>query len=178
MTAESGVIPSTGGDIDELFINMMVPHHEGALEMARIAQERSQRPEILEMADAIIASQSEEIAQMKTWKQTWYGSSDTPDMSEMPMLMDMPGMGDMGHTMDMQADVDALRNAAEPFDLAFINAMIVHHQSAIDAANVVLNSAVHPEIKEMASQIIDAQQAEIDQMKEWRAQWFPDAPAP
>lgn len=167
---------SAGNEIDELFINMMVPHHQGAVEMAKIALERSQRPEIQSMARAIVDTQEKEITQMKDWKQTWYGSSDTPDMSAMPSLSEMPGMGGMGHSMDMQADVDALKNAAEPFDLAFIDAMIPHHQSAIDAARIVMESASHPEIRELAQQVIDAQQKEIDQMQTWRKTWFPDAP--
>lgn len=174
--APEGGVPQTGGELDELFINMMVPHHQGAVAMANIALERAEHPEIKDMANAIVASQQAEIDQMKSWKQKWYGSSDTPPMSAMPMLEEMPGMGGMGHTMDMQADVDALKNAAEPFDLAFIDAMIPHHQSAIDAARKVLETGVHPEMKELAQQIIDAQRREIDQMKSWRRAWYPDAP--
>lgn len=170
-------VPNTGKtEFDQLFIDMMVPHHQGAVEMAKIAQERAEHPEIKEMADAIIAGQDEEIIQMKNWRQAWYGSSDTPSMSEMPSLEDMPGMGGMGHAMDMQAEVDQLRNASEPFDLAFIDAMIPHHQSAIDAAQRVLNEAQRPELKELAQRIIAAQEKEIEQMKAWREAWYPDAP--
>lgn len=169
---ETASVPMTGGALDALFIDMMVPHHQGAVEMAKIALERGEHPEILAMAEAIIASQQAEIDQMKAWKLAWYGSSDTPPMSAMPAMEEMPGMGGMGHAMDMQAEVDALRGAPEPFDLAFINAMIPHHQSAIDAAQKVLDSAEHPEIKALAQAIIDAQQKEIEQMEEWRKAWF------
>jgi uncharacterized protein (DUF305 family) len=169
-------IPATAGDFDELFINMMVPHHEGAVEMALIAQERSQRPEVQQMANEIIALQAGEIDQMRAWKQAWYGTSDTPSMSEMPSMREMPGMGGAGHAMDMQAEVEALRNAPEPFDLAFIDAMIEHHQSAIEAAELGLNQATRPEITAMAQAIIADQQREIDQMMAWRQAWFPDAP--
>lgn len=172
-------VPNTGTtEFDQLFIDMMVPHHQGAVEMAKIAQERAEHPEIKEMADVIIAGQDEEIIQMKNWRQAWYGSSDTPAMSEMPSLEDMPGMGGTGHAMDMQSEVDQLRNASEPFDLAFIDAMIPHHQSAIDAAQRVLNEAQRPELKELAQRIIAAQEKEIEQMKAWRETWYPDAPAP
>jgi uncharacterized protein (DUF305 family) len=167
--------PAGSAEIDQMFIDMMVPHHEGAVAMAQTALERSQRSEIQEMANAIIASQEEEIGQMKAWRQEWYGSSETPPMSQMPMIQEMPGMS-MGHVMDMQADVDALRAAPEPFDLAFIDAMIPHHQSAIDAAQMVLNAAVHPEMSEMARQVIAEQQKEIEQMQAWRLEWYPDAP--
>ena len=169
-------VPVTGAAFDEMFINMMVPHHQGAVEMAKIALERAEHPEIKEMANAIISSQEGEITQMKDWKQQWYGSSDTPSMSEMPSLQEMPGMGGSGHAMDMQAEVERLKNAPEPFDLAFIDAMIPHHQSAIDAAKSAQNQATQPEIKEMAQAIINAQQKEIDQMNAWRKEWYPDAP--
>lgn len=172
-------VPNTGTtEFDQLFIDMMVPHHQGAVEMAKIAQERAEHPEVKEMAEAIIAGQDEEIIQMKNWRHAWYGSSDTPAMSEMPSLEDMPGMGGTGHAMDMQAEVDQLRNASEPFDLAFIDAMIPHHQSAIDAAQRVLNEAQRPELKELAQRVIAAQEKEIEQMKAWRETWYPDAPAP
>jgi uncharacterized protein (DUF305 family) len=171
-TPASGV-PMTGMEFDEQFINMMVPHHQGAVAMAEIAQQRGEHPEIKEMANAIVASQAGEITQMKDWKQQWYGSADTPPMSEMPSLEVMPGMGGMGHPMDMQAEVEALRGAAEPFDRAFIDAMIPHHQSAVAAAQAALKQSTHPEIQQMAQAIIDAQQKEIDQMTAWRQAWYP-----
>lgn len=166
---EGGSVPGTESEVDEMFINMMVPHHQGAVAMAKIALERSGRAEIREMANAIISSQEVEITQLKDWKQQWYGSSETPSMQA------MPGMSG-GHPMNMQADVDALQIAPEPFDLAFIDTMIPHHQSAIDAAQMVIDLAVHPEIRELARQVIEAQQKEIDQMMSWRQKWYPEAP--
>jgi uncharacterized protein (DUF305 family) len=92
-------------------------------------------------------------------------------MTQMPMVVPMAGHG--GPTMDMAADVDALREAGEPFDRAFIDAMIPHHQSAIDAAREAPASALQPQIKQMAQAIIGDQQREIDQMKGWRQSWYP-----
>lgn len=57
---------------DGRFIDMMIPHHEGAIDMARDAKKKSQRPEIQKLADDIIAAQEEEIAQLKQWKAKWY----------------------------------------------------------------------------------------------------------
>lgn len=171
------VVTNTGAiAFDQMFINMMVPHHQGAVEMAKIAQQRAEHAEIKQMAEQIISSQQEEITQLKGWKQQWYGSSDTPMMSEMPMMEEMPSMGGAGHTMNMQADVDALKNALEPFDLAFIDAMILHHQSAVVTANLALTQANQEALKQMAQKMIGAQQIEIDQLTEWRQAWYPDAP--
>ena len=160
---------------DQQFIDMMVPHHQGALVMATIAQSRSQRPEIKQLATSILASQKTEIDQMKQWRKVWYGSDQTPPMTRMPMV---PGMGGEhgGHgTMNMQADVDALRRAGDPFDKAFIDMMIPHHQSAIDAAKVVESKTQRAEVRDLAKAIIADQQREIDQMKQWRMAWYGSA---
>lgn len=159
-----------GEAFDQLFIDMMVPHHESAVEMASIAIERAERPEIRQLAEEIVSAQDAEIAQLREWRQAWFGSSDTPSMDEMPML---PGMGmqgmDMGETMDMTADIEELRTA-DPFDPAFLEAMIAHHESAIQAAELAREQATRPEIRELAEAIITAQQGEIDRMRAWLAE--------
>lgn len=169
---------------DQQFIDMMVPHHEGALEMAKIAEMRAARPEIQAMARDILATQAAEIDQMKRWRAAWYGSADTPPMARMPMVEGMTmrsGGGHGGHagtpsnpaqTMDMAADVAALRSAGEPFERAFIDAMISHHEDAVAAARAATNRAERPEIKQLARAIEEAQTREIDQLRRWRTEWF------
>ncbi len=60
----------------------------------------------------------------------------------------------------------------EDLDLAFIEGMIVHHQGAIEIANIVLEKTKRPEIKKMAEDIISAQSGEITLMKGWLSQWY------
>ena len=165
-------------EFDQQFVDMMVPHHEGAVEMARIALQRTQRPEILNLATDILRTQDAEIEAMRGWREAWYGSRGTPTMSAMPMLHSPAAAGMMAMTMDMAQDVELLRNAPEPFDRAFIDAMIPHHQSAIEAARLAEQYAVHQEIKDLARQILVDQQREIDQMQAWRQSWYPAEPAP
>ena len=162
---------------DRQFVDMMVPHHQGAVEMAKIAQDRGEHQEIRQMAGAIIRSQEDEIGEMKAWRRTWYGSEETPPMNKMPMVPGMEAMAGHGNgsMMDMAADVQKLRTAPEPFDRAFIDAMIPHHQSAIDAAKAAETRAEKPEVKELARAIIADQQREIDQMKQWRQAWYGSA---
>ena len=158
---------------DQQFIDMMVPHHQGAVEMARIAQTRAQHPEIKALADDIIKSQISEIDQMKAWRKAWFGSDQTPSMSQMPMVEGMsPTNHVMGATMNMAQDVEKLRNAPEPFDRAFIEAMIPHHQDAVAAAQAAASRAQHQEIKDLAQAIIAAQEREISQMLQWQQEWF------
>lgn len=136
--------------------------------MATTAQKRAEHTELKTMADDIISAQNQEIGQLKAWRREWYGSEQTPPVDEMPML---PGM-EHDSMMDMVAMNEELKTAA-PFDMAFIDAMIPHHQMAIDAAVIAQQKAEHAEIKALAAGIIDAQQKEIEQMKAWRAQWYP-----
>jgi uncharacterized protein (DUF305 family) len=169
---------SSAADFDRQFIDMMVPHHQGAIEMARIAQQRGERPEIKQMAESVIRAQDVEIARMKVLRKEWFGSDQTPPFDMMPMVPGMAGHGGHGATMDMAADVEQLRNEAEPFDRAFIDAMIPHHESAIEAARAAESRAQKPEIKELARAIIADQQREIDQMMAWRQAWFGAGHAP
>jgi uncharacterized protein (DUF305 family) len=164
-------------EFDQLFIDMMVPHHQGAVEMALVAQARAEHQEIKDMAQAILRGQSAEIDQMRAWRLAWYGSGETPVLSVMPMFHEMNGQVMVMPAMNMAQDVERLRAAPEPFDRAFIDEMIPHHQSAIDAAQIAQRQAIHPEIRDLAAAIIADQQREIDQMRTWRLAWYGSAAA-
>ena len=121
------------------------------------------------MAQDIIATQTAEIEQMRGWREEWFGSGDTPGMEEMPLMPGMDGgeHGAHGDTMDMAAEVEALREADE-FDSAFIDAMIGHHAQAIEASEIALEQTEREEIRQLANAIIEAQRAEIEQLETWR----------
>jgi uncharacterized protein (DUF305 family) len=157
-------------NIDRHFIDQMIPHHEDAITMAKLAQTKSQRPEIKELAMNIIDSQSHEITQMKVLYKTWFGT-DVPADSE---TMKMHGMGQGGMHMGMmgdETDIDALENA-DDFDKEFIEQMIPHHQMAIMMANMLLNSTERKEMETLAQNIIKAQTKEINDMRSWHAEWY------
>ncbi|MBN8560134.1 MAG: DUF305 domain-containing protein [Leptolyngbya sp. UWPOB_LEPTO1] len=157
-------------NFDLRFIDAMVPHHQGAVKMAQEALQKSKRPEIKKLAQSIIADQDKEIAQMQQWRKTWYASAastpmawDSKTKSMMPMTQDQ--MNGMMMNMDLGA-------ADDQFDLRFINAMIPHHESAIVMANDAKQKSKRPEIQKLAAAIVSSQQAEIDQMKQWRKAWY------
>ena len=144
------------------FIDAMVPHHQGAIEMAKIALKQAEHEEIKELSHNIISSQRAEIEELKSIKKEEFGTS------QVPMEMSQEQMRGMGMMMDPQQ----LANK-EPFDKAFIDAMIPHHRSAIEMAQVALENSDNPKIKELAQNIISAQQREIEQMTQWRKEWYP-----
>ena len=69
MTMDLG---AADAQFDLRFINAMIPHHEGALVMAHDALKKSKRPEMKKLSQEILASQKQEIEQMKEWRKTWY----------------------------------------------------------------------------------------------------------
>ncbi len=153
---------------DRQFIDMMVPHHQSAVAMAQVALTRAQHPQIKSLARSIIADQNGEINQMKFWRKEWYGSSATPSMATMPML---PGMTMSMSGMMMVHDIASLKTAT-PFDKAFIDDMMPHHQMAIDAATFELQRGSHQQLKALALSIIKGQSREEGLMQAYRELWY------
>ena len=149
---------------DERFIDAMVPHHQGAIEMARVALKNAEHAEIKELSRNIISSQQAEIQELKAIKKEEFGTS------RVSMDMSMGQMKGMGMMMDPQSLAEE-----NPFDEAFIDAMIPHHQSAIEMAEVANEKSENPRINELAQNIVSAQKREIEQMRRWREQWYSEA---
>ena len=159
----SGMLMENGRYSDERFIDAMVPHHRGAVEMAEVALENAEHEETRQLSKAIVSAQEAEIRELKEIKQEEFGTS------RVPMDMDPGQMEGMGMTADPQSLADE-----EPFDEAFIRAMIPHHRSAIQMANVALERSGNPRIEKLAGEIVRAQEREISQMQTWRENWYPE----
>jgi uncharacterized protein (DUF305 family) len=155
------MVMENGEYSDRAFIDAMVPHHQGAIAMAEVALKNAEHEEIKELSRNIVSTQQSEIEELKSIKKEEFGTSNVP------MEMSPEQMRGMGMMMDPQE----LANR-EPFDKAFINAMIPHHQSAIYMSQVAQEESKIPEIKELAGNIVTAQKREIEQMKQWRKQWY------
>ena len=156
------MVMENGKYSDEAFIDAMVPHHQGAVDMARVALKNADHEEIEELARNIVSSQEAEIGKLKSIKKEEFGTS------KVPMHMSSEQMRAMG----MMTSPQELARS-DPFDKAFIDAMIPHHQSAIEMANVALKESKNPQIRELAQDIVSAQEREIKEMKGWRKEWYP-----
>jgi len=139
-------------DFDLQFIDNMMMHHRGAVEMARAAQPKLTHMETKELARKIVSDQTREINQLMAWRDEWYKGAPNAKSDK------IPGM-DMQHQMGGDPDVD------------FIEMMIPHHQGAIKMAKEALPKAKHTEIRQLAQNIIAAQEVEINTMNEWKAAW-------
>ena len=148
---------------DDDFIARMVEHHELAIEMAELGQERGEHAEVRGLADAIVAAQTSEIAQMKSIHQRMFdGGIEGHEHGTLGL-----SMSEMGMHMDM-ADLEN----AKQFDQEFIDAMIAHHQGAIRMAQIEKDQGSDEELAEICDAIIAAQTAEIEEMNRWREQWY------
>ena len=147
---------------DLQFLDTMIAHHQGAVDMAQPAEKKAERAEIKTLAKTIIAEQEKEIAQMKKWRAEWY--KDQPSA----VNMEMAGMMDSMKDMDMKKLESA---SGQTYDLEFIKQMIPHHEGAVVMAEEALQKSQKLEIKALANAIIKAQQAEIKQMKDWQTAW-------
>jgi uncharacterized protein (DUF305 family) len=144
-------------DTDTMFAQMMIPHHQQAIDMGVLAPSRAQRAEVLELAAEISAEQLPEIAQMQSWLLA-AGASESMghDMGQHGM-----GMGGMLSDAEMTALAEA---TGADFDRKFLEAMIKHHEGAIAMAQMIVDSS-NPEVKAFADSMVRSQTEQIEYMK-------------
>ncbi len=160
----SEMLMENGEYSDERFIDAMSPHHQGAVDMARVALANAEHPEIRQLAGNIISSQEAEIEELRSIKEEQFGDPEVPaEMSPEEMRM-----------MGMMEDPGELENQ-EPFDQAFIDAMIPHHEAAIEMAETANEETGNPRIQDLTRRIVEAQESEIEQMTGWREEWYPES---
>ena len=145
-------------DADIMFAQMMIPHHEQAIELADMALDPTLKAseQVKALASQIKNAQDPEIDLMAQWLNEW----------EQP-LMDMSV--DHSMTMEGMLSVDELgaigQMNGEEFDQAWIQAMIAHHKGAIKMADTVKTEGESALVQELADAIIQAQKLEIDTLE-------------
>jgi uncharacterized protein (DUF305 family) len=161
-------------EFDQLYIDMMLAHHASVIALAQAALPRLTDPRLQEMAQAIITAQTNEQKELRSYREQWYGSPDPKPLDQAMMMELLPGMSEskmaeMKLLMDPNALVATFCAAGDP-NLAFIDLVIPHHQSAIAASEAALERATHDELKAFAQKVIEDQQREIDELMAIRAE--------
>ncbi len=146
-------------DADVMFAQMMIPHHEQAVEMSDIALDPTigASDAVRQLATRIKGAQDPEI-ELMTGLLTGWGKS-----TEMDMSMDHSSMMDGMLTADELGALPLLRGA--DFDRAWMEAMIRHHEGALTMAKDVLEDGSDPAVRKLSEEIVAGQQAEIDEMR-------------
>lgn len=147
---------------DLQFLDTMIAHHEGAIEMGRAAETKAQNTDVKSFAAKIVADQTREINEMKRLREQWFAGKPSA------LNMEMKGMADSMKEMNMAA---LNTPTGKDFDLEFVKQMSPHHEGAVVMAREALAKAEHAELKTLANQIIAAQEAEIKTMQDWKVKW-------
>lgn len=146
-------------DADVGFVQMMVQHHEQALDVAEIAHERTQNTEVRALAEDVRAVHDPHLQTLTVLLESWGVAPADGSMAG----MDHSGMSGMIG----QGDMDALAGASEAaFDSMFLEMMIAHHESAVADAERAVAEGANTQVKELAAQIVSDQTAEIEQMQQ------------
>lgn len=153
-----------GENYDKAFIANMIVHHQGAVDMAKLALKYASHNQIKALSLAILATQSTEISEMTAWGTKWGYNKTGGQKMKGNNAKSMAGTNAM-----MMSSLRGKVGVA--FDQAFLTEMIGHHQSAINMATPGLKNAQHAEVKKLAKAIIIAQSKEIKQMKQWQSAW-------
>lgn len=146
-------------EYDLAFIDAMRKHHEAAVEMAKMAAEKSTDAEIKALATKMAADQQKEIAQLSTWREQWFAGAPPADTSKVAgsasMNMDMTQMKTMnGHA----------------FDMMFVDMMIPHHEGAVVMSCDAHVKSQRDEIKTFARNVVREQEKEISALERWKSQ--------
>lgn len=151
-------------EADVAFAQGMIPHHEQAVMMSKMAESHAESPEVKALAADIEAAQGPEIETMLQWLEDWGQDAPTGSM----------GHGDMGHgtssEMPGMMDDDQLRDLDRSmggnWDRMFLTMMIQHHEGAIEMAATEQAEGQNPDAIALAEQIETSQTAEIAVMED------------
>lgn len=147
----------SGKEFEIAYINSIIPHHQAAIQMAKLVVDDAPHPQVREAARKIIDSQQKEINDLTGWLKQWYGQQPNPDPT---MKMSQAMMSQM-----MQA-TPAMR------EKLFLAMMREHHQSAIDMGQMALDNATHQQLKDQAQEMITAQKKEQKEFGTWLQKWY------
>ncbi len=147
--------------VDVNYMQSMIEHHQGAVEMAEMVPHHTDRRELVNLSERIIEAQESEIEHMENL------------LSESCVE---PEVDEDKHIAPTERQVNYLDNLnGTEFDLTFINMMAAHHADAVMESRIVLQKGESEQVQEVAQNVIKEQQKEIQQMYDWYLEWIPSA---
>lgn len=137
------------------YLTQMIPHHQEAIDTAKIILAKSERAEMKRFAQDIIRVQTAEIKQMQQWLKQWYPGKSTK-VTYTPMMRELKNL------------------QSNALDQAFLEDMTMHHMGAVMMSQMLLNRNLvkHEPVRPFAQQIATSQRQEIGQMQGWLRNWF------
>ncbi|AUI52889.1 MULTISPECIES: DUF305 domain-containing protein [Arthrobacter] len=154
-SAASSGVAADNNSADAMFAQMMLPHHEQAVEMSDIMLAKDNLdPQIMQLAEDIKAAQGPEIEKMTGWLQAW---GEPMEMSGDHAMEGMMSPDDLAQLEAAQGD-EAAR--------MFLTQMIAHHEGAVAMAEEEIANGQDPDAVALAEAVVADQSAEIEKMKE------------
>ncbi|MFB7328987.1 DUF305 domain-containing protein [Streptomyces sp. NPDC056190] len=155
-------VESNNADAD--FVAMMIPHHQQALILSRLAPSRSSDSAVLSLADRIDVEQGLEIYMMQSW-QGWNGLEQTdPQQSYEEMMQDPMMVEEMGLATPEELD-QLTASTGNAFDVLFLQLMIKHHNGATDMLTDVLTNGTDETLQQWATDMLATQYAQVQMMQ-------------
>jgi uncharacterized protein (DUF305 family) len=160
VTNAQAVVKADGehNDTDVMYLQMMVAHHEQGLEMVRLAEKTAKRDDIKILAQAVDATQSDEVALMKSWLTEW----------KKPTTVDHAPSAHADHgglPATGPEEIAALKKAkGKAFETAFLNLFVAHQHNAVEMANLEAADGVNAEAKAFAERVKQSRSDQIKQM--------------
>jgi uncharacterized protein (DUF305 family) len=163
ITSSAGVAQSGAvfNDADVTFLQQMYPHHAQAVDMATLMDGRTTTPAVMQLGATIKGAQQPEMDKMTSLLTSWGKPAPTTTTAG-----GMAGMSNSGLPgMMSAADMSTLTGlSGTMFDQKWLTMMTAHHQGAITMATTELSNGTNPDAKQLATNIISAQNAEIQHM--------------
>ncbi len=150
------------GDFDHDFANMMMMHHQGAIDMSELENAKGTNTQIKTMAQSIITAQKTEIAQM----QQLIKDHKMPEAKQQPAELHKELTASMNKMMDNMSSVKMMGNT----DMDYVMMMIPHHEAAVKMAEAEISYGKQAALKQMAKKMIIDQNKEIKELRDWLAQ--------
>ncbi|GAA3399242.1 hypothetical protein GCM10017752_67100 [Streptomyces roseoviridis] len=156
----------SGKQLEVSFLAAVIPHHRGAVEMAKLERERGTDSGVRHRAENIISGQQHQLDRYTHWLRDWYGLTPQQARDQAPAEV-REEMAELDK--ERRHRLDELRGtpAGKHFDTAFVKRMIPHHSAGIALSLEAQSRAVHHRLREAASTGITVQQTEIEDFRDW-----------